>query len=222
MSESRVRWQNEEEYMNRFLRILPVAFALISISALADSSNLNVNFGIDANSGIGDNIGGRIFGPGVNLLVGGGTGSGWFDGVPMYTPGSIGGGGTTIFFDYAAGTVGSQTVDYSDSEIFATGFDAGSFVFPTTGQDFTVTLAASIEPITIVICPNNACQYLLIGTKPGTLTLSFDYSSYAGAYYAGIGSFTTTPEPGTLGLMAIGLGIIAWLGRRQWDSRQSV
>jgi hypothetical protein len=92
--------------MNRLLRILPIMLGLFSVSAFADNityTNLNVNFNISPNDGSGDNVGGTILGPGVNLLAGGGIPADWFNNDVGYQPGSEDGGPTTIYFDFGPG-----------------------------------------------------------------------------------------------------------------------
>src|SRR5580658_1979706 len=217
--------------MNRLLRLLLAIFALTSMSALANSinlnyNNLNVNFSISANDGLGDNLGGQIFGPGVNLFAAGGTATGWFDsGGITYAPGSTGGGNTTIFFDAAYGKIGSLTYQYDNSNIYAASFSTGSFTFPTNGQNFTGTQAAYLGPVSGVICPTT-CDSFTLQTRPGTLTLTFLYSPYNQSYYAASGSFTAVaavPEPSTLGLTGIGIGaLICCKWRQGWLPRPSV
>jgi hypothetical protein len=210
--------------MKRLLGMLPMIFALASASAFANTvnyTNLNVSMGISANDGGGDNMGALISGPGVSLFVEGGMPFDWFNGIEGSAPGSSGGGGTTIFSDDAFGTIGAHSFGEGDIELGEFLFDAGSFTFPTNGKDFTVKVPASLELITgtvITQCTNNACPTFTLTTKPGTLTLSF-YVGADGLYYGSSGSFVTTPEPGSLGLMAIGLVAVACLGyRRGWAS----
>ncbi len=211
--------------MNRLLRILPATLVLISISAFADSityTNLNVSFNVSPNDGSGGNMGGRISGPGVNLLAGGGTPFSWFNDIEGVAPGSVGGGGTTIFFEDAFGTIGSQSYQGGDLGLGEVSFDAGSFTFPTNGKDFTVTVPASIGLINGTIftqCGENGCPTFTLATNSGELTLSFFYAN--GLYYGSSGSFTTTPEPGTLGLVAIGLGAVTWFRCKQTQATRA-
>jgi len=119
--------------MRQVIRIL-LGMLLTSISAFADSfTGLGVNFNVQPNNGSG-NIGGLISGQGVNFLAGGGTPFSWFNASQGEAPGSTGGGGTTVFWADAFGTLGSQTYFDGDIALDPSTFNAGSFTFPTNGQ----------------------------------------------------------------------------------------
>jgi hypothetical protein len=179
-------------------------------------SDLSVNLNIFPNDGTGDNLGGTILGPGVSLTVGGGTPYYWFNNVDGFAPGSGGGGSTTIYFDSVFGTIGSKS--YSELFIGAATLNAGGFTFPTDGEDFAISVPASIGLIVLTGCTNSGCQTFNVITKPGVLTLSFDYYAGTGLYYGAGGSFVSTttpvPEPGTISLMILGLASIARLRHR--------
>jgi hypothetical protein len=195
-------------------RLLSAMVVMTSITAFASSfTNLNVAFNVSPNNGSGGNIGGSISGPGINLLAGGGTFFGWFNDFLGTPPGSVGGGDTTIFWEDAFGQIGSQTYANGDIALDPSFFNAGSFTFPTNGQDFTIVVPASLSVISGTIltsCPNNVCQTFTLTTNPGKLTLSFFYSQANGLYYGSAGSFVSTvPEPGTFGLLALGVASLA-------------
>ena len=204
--------------MRQMIRILLVMLLLTSMSAFADSfTNLSVNFNIFPNDGSGGNIGGSISGPGVDLLAGGGTPFSWFNSSQGVDPGSTGG-GTIVFWDGAVGQLGSQVYNNFGNggglpylQLDISTLNAGSFTFPTNGQDFTIKVPASLGTITgTIVSDCNSCPTFSLTTLPGTLTLSFFYSPSSGQYFGSSGSFTSTaittvPEPGTLGLVLIGM-----------------
>ena len=201
--------------MKSALRVTAVAFLLVASHSFADSvfnfKNLNVNFVILPNDGTGDNIGGSIIGAGVNLEVSGGTSYPWFDAEALYAPGSLVGGPVTIYFDFATGTIGRNSYDSLD--IQATNLNVGFFNLPTNGKNFTISLPAYFDPFTTQICGDINCNTVNLYGNAGSLTLTFDYDSDIGMYYAVDGSFVstpvTTPEPATLGMLALGLSLVA-------------
>ncbi len=216
--------------MNHLRRTFPVIVVLISVCAFADSvsfSNLNANFTIQPNLGDGGNVFGTIFGPGVNVGEFGGFGGNWFDGPdhPL-APGSVwsGGSGATVMFpETIMAMIGSQS--YSSPSVEGGQFTlfTSSFTLPTNGQNFTINLPASLSTTTLFIsCATTDCPTFTLATNPGLLTMSFHFDPFTngGVYDFAGGSFTTVPEPGTVGLMAIGFGTLTWLGyKRSWASR---
>ncbi len=200
-------------------RVLLVVVLLTSLNALAKSvnyTNLNVTLGIQPNYGFGDNTGGTIFGTNVNLTVGGGTATGWFDGgIPYeYLPGSVGGGDTTIYFDYVSGSLGGH--NYGNISIESANFYSPTFTFPSNpqdGQNFIISEPATLGLVVVEGCNNaGVCTTYNLTSKPGRLVLSFTY--YGGMFNPNSGYFTTVPEPGTLGLMAIGISAFALYRRK--------
>lgn len=205
--------------MRPTMRILLGIVLLTSISAFADNfTGLGVNINIQPNNGSGGNLGGLISGPGVNFFAGGGAPFSWFNSSQGVAPGSSGG-GTIIFWEDAYGTLGSQTYLDGDIALNISTLNAGGFTFPTNGQDFTISVPASLGVVTgtILATCSNSCQMFTLTTNPGILTLSFYYSPLDGLYYGTSGSFVATasslvtPEPGTLGLVAMGIGSITWV-----------
>jgi len=212
--------------MRQTIRILLGMMLLTSISAFATSfTNLSANINILTNDGSGDNFGGYLTGPGVNLAVGGGTPFDWFNSLIGIAPGSTWGGGTVVFWDGAAGQLGSQVYPFFGNsgplpylQLDLSTFGTGSFTFPTNGQDlFTVTVPASLGVLTgTIVSDCNSCPTFSLTTLDGTMTLSFFYSSFWGQYFGSSGSFTSTPitptpvpEPGTIGLVLIGVVEVA-------------
>lgn len=204
--------------MKHLPRVLLFMFLLTSLNSFANSvnfTNLNVNLRIFPNGGSGDNLGGTIFGTAVNLMVGGGTPFSWFNDFEGSAPGSVGGGNTTIFFDFAQGTLGSQFYDGGSTGINAADFNAGNFTFPTNGKDFTVSVPATLELVVVLGCTDSGvCTTYDLTTKPGKLVLSFTYDQGSGLYFGSAGYFANTPEPGTFGLVAIGISALAACKRK--------
>ena len=158
---------------------------------------------------------GTIFGPGVNVSEFGGFGGDWFSGpINPLAPGSVwsGGSGATFMLpDIITLTIGSQFYP----SVGGGGFTlySSSFTLPTNGQSFTITLPASLSTTTLFIsCATTDCPTVTLATIPGKLTMSFYFDPFTngGAYDFAGGSFTTVPEPGTVGLMAIGFGTLTW------------
>jgi hypothetical protein len=87
----------------------------------------------------------------------------------------------------------------------------GSFQFPTNGRNFTVSVPATIDGLVGGSTSDMAGDFYL-QIPPGKLVLTFDFSPGGNGvppyYQFSHGIFTTTPEPGTLGLMASGLTAI--------------
>jgi hypothetical protein len=206
--------------MKPVLWILGVMILLSSVSSFADSftvvSNVNATFQIIPN--VRATFEGEIFAPGISVGVTGHMPAPWFAIAPNihYLPGAVASGSTGIFFETATGTVGSISgIGFDLGSIF---LDAGSYVFPTNGKNFTVNLPATLESIVLGGCGDNGClrQPILLNFKPGDLRLSYTYSD--GQYYPQSGSFTTVstvPEPATLGLVALGAAAVAYRKRKQ-------
>lgn len=205
--------------MKHLPRVLLIVVLLTSLNALANSvnyTNLNVTLGIGANYGFGDNVFGALFGTNVGLSVAGGTATGWFDGgfPGEYLPGSSGGGDVTIYFDSAYGGLGGH--NYGNISIESANLYSSSFTFPTNdkdGQNFIISEPATLGLVVVEGCTNaGVCTTYNLTTKPGRLVLSFTY--YGGMFNPNSGYFTTVPEPGTLGLMAIGISAFALYRRK--------
>jgi hypothetical protein len=213
----------KEKNMKLVRRILPAVFALISITAFADTTRFNLNsyVAIGPNAGAGDNVFVNLFGQGVSIGTLGGTLTGWFDLGQLYFPGDPGLGPTTIEWDTASLQIGSTLYDFDQFDLSFTDLEAPGITFPTNGKDFTVSFPWTWELDGTILeggssnttCPSSGCNFLFVG-QPGTLSLSYVYVPSFGAYVTGSASFST-PEPGTLGLMAAGFAGLAALGRRR-------
>lgn len=207
--------------MKPVLWILGVMFLLSSVTSFADSftvvSNVNATFQI-LGGGPRAHFEGEISAPGISVDVTGHMPAPWFGIGPNihYLPGSMASGSTFMYFETAIGTVGS--ISAIGFDIGSTFLEAGSYVFPTNGKNFTVNLPATLGSIVLGGCGENGClrQPLLLNFKPGDLKLSYTYSD--GQYYPTSGSFTTlssVPEPATLGLVALGGAAFALLKRNR-------
>jgi hypothetical protein len=179
--------------------LLPLSLlcvTLISSTAFADHIYLIPN------DGSGDNFGfiGRM--NGHQLSLSGGTPADFF-GTGGYAPGSTFGGGATLFLDPAVVWIDGMPLEFgfpqTDSAIFIS-----SFNLPTNGKDFTKFVQIGFSAMGISFDTGQTIQ--VGGRARGQIP--FDFEPNTGLYYPG--AFVQAPEPGTLGL--IGIGIIGILG----------
>jgi hypothetical protein len=183
--------------MRRFL--LPLSLlcvTLISSTAFADHIYLIPNDGSGGNFGFVGQMNGH------QLFLSGGTPYDFF-GIGGYSPGSTFGGGATLFLYSTIVWIDGMPMEFgfpqTDSTIFIS-----SFTLPTNGKDFTKFVEIGFSGIGI-----NFDTGQTIGVGGGASgTISFNFSPETGLYYPG--DFVQAPEPGTLGL--IGIGIIGILG----------
>ncbi len=181
--------------MRRFLLLSLLCVALISSTAFADHIYLIPN------DGSGDNFGfvGQM--NGHPLFLSGGTPYDVF-GMGGFSPGSTFGGGTLYLYSttvWIDGIPMEFVFPQTDSTIFIS-----SFTLPTNGKSFTKFVEISFSATGI-----NYDTGLTIGVGGGASgKISFYFSPETGLYYPG--DFVQAPEPGTLGL--IGIGILGILG----------
>ena len=139
-------------------------------------------------------------------------------------------------YTYGSVIIGRQGYGCSPDNcgISATGLIAlRSFTFPTNGQNFTVTVPAVMNgPIRLQIDPGangTPGQLVDLQIPTGNLVLTFDFerggNGYPSYYQLTQGVFTTpgfvtTPEPGTLGLMASGLAGILGIGLKRRNCKR--
>jgi hypothetical protein len=178
-----------------------LCFALMSSTAFADHLYLFPN------DGSGDNFGfvGQM--NGHRLFLSGGTPYDFF-GIGGYAPGSTFGGGTTLYLYPTVVWIDGSPLEFgfpqTDSFIFIS-----SFTLPTNGKDFTMFAQVGFSGMGISFDTGQTIQ--VGGGASGQI--SFYFSPYTGLYYPG--EFVQAPEPGTLGLIGIGIiGILGW-GRRK-------
>jgi hypothetical protein len=183
--------------MKRSLLLLSLLCAtLISSTAFADHLYLIPNDGSGGNFGFVGQMNGHP------LSLSGGTSYSFF-GFAGYFPGSVFGGGDTLFLDPTVVWIDGVPMEFgfpqTDSSIFIS-----SFTLPTNGTSFTkfVTVDFSATGINF-----DTGQTIGIGGVANG-KIAFYFSPDTGLYYPG--NFVQAPEPGTLGL--IGIGIIGILG----------
>ena len=225
--------------MKRFLWVIALLLLVAAPCTYAQGipsivAQANISFGPGEG---GDNQFSEFVGPGVNLFATGDAGCAlvvmnWCTGPGVYSNAP----GTSLTPSIPNGLLDWVTVSGSvtfgghtthcldvDCSLFSAGITAlSSFVFPTNGQNFTVTVPAEISgPITGEV---QTGEMFNLQIPPGELVLSFDFAPKFGlapAYYIfSQGAFTTpmfpTPEPGPLGLLAAGLvGLLGVMLKRR-------
>jgi hypothetical protein len=139
-------------------------------------------------------------------ITGGGTPYDFFN-MDGYAPGSTLGGNTTVYLDFGAATIRGV---YHDLNVGTGSLFMSSFTLPTNGAStfFTVPVWLSFGASVTVADTGQIID--VSGSSKGKITF---FKGYDGLYYAG--SFTTVPEPGTLGLMGTGLIGIFSVARRR-------
>jgi len=126
-------------------------------------------------------------------------------------------------------TIGGQTYHVgADEVLFFSSITAGGFTFPAGGNAssiFTVTVPATFGSVR---GEAGNGVFFNVNVPPGQLVLTFDYHpaangnpaiyTFSEGRYKAEGLVTTTPEPGTIVLMAAGLASMAGLIRKKRDS----
>jgi hypothetical protein len=218
--------------MKRLTWALVLPFALFC-SAHADSiytfdaGQVTYIFGV--NQG-GDNASYSLIGPNINL-TGGGTAfcqppTSFCDADVPILPGTSLNPSIGVDFEFSTGGVkiGGHTYE---AVLFVSSITAAPFTFPMGGNvpaTFTVAVPAAFSVVAGMV-QNQAGSPLNVTIPPGKLVLTFKYFPAANGdparYFFSRGQYVvTTPEPGTLGLMATGLaGIVGMiLRKRDWQS----
>ena len=214
--------------MKRFTWALALLFALFC-SAHANSvytfNAFQVTYVFGANEG-GDNATYSLVGPNINL-----TGGGTAFCQSFCNEGNLILAGTSVSpsmgvdFEFSTGSVriGGNTYPVV---LFLSVINAASFTLPLGGRvptTFTIAVPAAFSVVDGQVL-NPAGSPLNVIIPPSKLVLTFNYFPAANGvpaiYSFSHGLYTTTPEPGTLGLMATGLaGIVGRiLRKRYWQS----
>jgi len=187
--------------MKLFLLSLPLLFlTLIPSTAFADHIYLSPN------DGSGDNFGFIGYLNGHPLYLNGGTSYSFF-GIGGYAPGSVFGGGDTLYL--------YPTDVWINGELMQVGFPQSmsvifmsSITLPTNGHSFTVPWQIGFFATGVSFDTGETIQ--ISGQASGKLT--FYFSPESGLYYPGV--FLQTPEPATLAFLGTGiLGI--WAAARK-------
>ena len=154
-----------------------------------------------------DNFGFIGYKNGHQLFLGGGTPFDFF-GNGGYAPGSVFGGGATLFLDPADVWINGAPMEFGFPETMSFIFGS-SITLPTNGRDLTVPWQIGFSATGVSFATGQTIQ--LGGQGSGKLSLFFN--PVTNLYYPG--SFVQTPEPGTLGFLGTGiLGILASAGKR--------
>jgi PEP-CTERM motif len=213
--------RKKELSMKRLLCLVMMLFVVFAPCAYADSIPLfaQANIPFLVNFG-GDNLLTSTFnGPGVSVVAFGG------DLVYDWELNSLPGSSLKpvveiIAFGPAQGsvTLGGQVypVDGLGEALTPAITALGSFTFPMTSNGtFTVSVPARLSPIS-----GFAGSEFFLQAPPGRLVLTFDFfpsqPGFPASYQFSQGFYTTTPEPGALGLMASGFaGIVGAVLRKR-------
>jgi len=207
--------------MNRLLSVVVVAFVLLAPCAFGDSININITYvtaSMGPNAGSGDNISFTLIGPGTRITgVGGMACFAWCSG-PIPDLNSVATSQVFISF-FTSALVGGINYDpNSDIAIFCCLF-SGSGDLNGSASGF-VGEGETFKSMNLTL-PGG-----------GGWNLNFTFFPASGGsppYYQFVnGTFTAgtppaeVPEPGTLGLMAMGMaGIVGALRRKRLIHQQT-
>lgn len=216
--------------MKRFVWIIGVLPLPVAPCTYAQNTTQTVAIGMDV--GQSDNVTSTLVGPGVNVVAGGYSGSygsdiqcSWCDADAVELPGTSLNPSMQLVFLSVYGRLTYDGHTYCQLPNGCPVADPGqslttsqSITFPTNatnGQHFTFTVPAEAGSF-LVTLDNGSTDVLSPNPSNGELTLTFvafGFPNMVKGYNFYEGTFTTavsTPEPGPLGLMAMGL--VATLG----------
>lgn len=210
--------------------VLPIAlFCSAHANSVYTFNAGQVAYSFVASEGV-DNAMYSLVGPNINL-TGGGIAS--CDASPFFclsevpfSPGTSLNPSIGVDFESSAGGVTIKGISYP-VVLFISSINAASFTFPLGGRvptTFTIAVPASFSVVNGLVL-NEAGPSLNVMIPPGQLVLTFNYfppgNGERARYFFSSGQYVvTTPEPGTLGLMATGLaGIVGLIfSKRGWQS----
>ena len=207
-----------------------LSFSLLCITLVSSTVRMNADsisitqavISISPNLGFGDNVSSNMTGPGTQISGSGGAGCGFCFIGALLSPGTSVSASVDFIgpFEYLSVPLQINGTIYDPNDVsFGSSFIAsGTIIFPAGNVPmFTVTLPATFGDVHGGIISTGQPLTLII--HPGELVLSFHLNPANGSFpasfeYAG-GEFITTPEPGTLGLMATGFtGMCAVIRRK--------
>jgi PEP-CTERM motif len=201
-----------------------LAFLLTLLMPKANANTISITqalVSIGPNEGSGDNVSSTMGGRGTFISGGGGASCDFCGGSNFFLPGqsvsaSVGFIAPLEFLSTVQ--IGGITFDPNDVTFGSAFISSGTIRFPAetnTPPIFTIILPASFSEVHGA----TTNQQLTLAIHSGELVLSFDLMSpSAGAtasYFYSSGEFITTPEPGTLVLLATGLAVVGSLLRRR-------
>jgi hypothetical protein len=206
------------------LSLLLLLLILLMHNASANTISITQAFvSINPNFGSGDNVSSTMAGTGTSISGGGGASCDFCVSTSSFLLGqsvsaSVGFIAPLEFL--SAVQIDGNTFDPNNVTFGSAFITSGTITFPAGGNAppiFTLTLPASFSDVHGAIISSN--QQLTLAIHPGELVLTFDFVPANGAipasYTYNSGEFITTPEPGTLVLLASGLGIIGSLLKRK-------
>jgi len=193
--------------MKRSLWATPLLLVLISGTSLA---NIITTISLVPNDGTGENLGFSQTAPGFSVGLSGGTPVSFF-GIEGFAPGTTLGGVTDVFFDGGFAVINGvgHELDLSGGSLFMS-----SITLPTNGA-IQVTFPVQLELSASGAFADTGDSFDVDGGASGTITFDLDNGVY---YPEGFVQkpVTTTPEPSTVSLMAVGLiCVFGLIGKRR-------
>jgi len=184
--------------MKRLLLGAWLLCSLLSASAFGDSISIYLTPNL-----FGDNVAFVVYSGGGYVFGVGSTPFGFFTNAFGYPPGASVGGPTDLFMSDGSAKIGPNVSDV----LFTTGtLFPSTITLPTNGKDFRASVSLGFEAPGTLVTTGEAID---VG---GTVQGSIQFHFVDGLYYSD--NFIQAPEPGTLGLLGIGLLGVAARARR--------